>query len=705
VYSQGEAEMNSNWFICHDFPNDRLTSEIVATVPEDYIVSSNGALVLEQTRNGRSTFHFSQQKPHAPYLVTLVVGQFDVVDVGDSRIPMPIYAPPGEGPNVEQTFGATMDMVRVFENRLDEPYPWVKYANISVWNFGWGGMENTSATTVYDTAVLDAKALLDGDQDGLNSHELAHQWFGDLHTCNSWEHIWLNEGFATYLEALWLEARDGYDAGYLLDMHRNIHGAAQRDRLDPADDHAWMRPAMVSKLYADANDVFTKTANPYPKGASILHMLRMSVGDDVFFRGLQTYIDRFKFNTVETSDFREVMEDVSGRALEQFFDQWAYRPGVPEITVLSDWDYDRGELSLIVEQTQRIDAMTPAFAFTLPVLVVTEGGTEKWIDIDVSVRRHERAVTLEQAPAMVIVDPYMHVLTAPTVEQPTAWIIRALRQGPTIPSRLDAAGFLSTRPGSATTSALSDSLTNSAEHWAVRAACAKALGELDDADALLAALGLAEEPKLRRAVVTALGSIDDSRVAAAIAPLASNAEESYAVRAAALEALGERGGPEHLPILTTALEASSQHDQVRVGALRGLASLDQPEGLTAARLYTEIGWLARTRPVAVETVAALAHHDPDGAVDIILPLLNDPEQRTREAAAKALSTMGNEAALERMRALAQTTRYPGFATMLDESARALAASLNNGDAQRALEERIDTLEQSIEDLRRTGNED
>src|SRR5690606_35067565 len=123
---------------------DRLTTELIVTVPEGYLVSSNGELELQQTRGGRTTFHWSQKLPHVTYLVTLVVGQFDVVDVGTTEIPMPVYAPPGEGDNVLQTFDATPKMVEVFAERLDEPYPWNKYANVVVWNFGWGGMENTS---------------------------------------------------------------------------------------------------------------------------------------------------------------------------------------------------------------------------------------------------------------------------------------------------------------------------------------------------------------------------------------------------------------------------------------------------------------------------------------------------------------------------------------------------------------------------------
>ena len=705
LYSQGEAEMNSNWFITHDFPNDKLTTELVVTVPDGFLVVSNGSLVLKQSRGGRTTFHWKQDKPHSSYLVTLVVGKFDVVDVGDDRLPLPVYAPPGEGPNVQQTFGPTMDMIHLYEERLDEPYPWDKYANVVVWNFGYGGMENTSATTVYDTAVLDAKSLLDGDQDGLNSHELAHQWFGDLLTCNSWEHIWLNEGFATYMEMLWLESRDGFDEGYLLDAYRNNRRAAQTDRLDPDDPQAWMRPAMVSKLYNDPDDVFGKAANPYSKGASVLHMLRMRLGDDVFFKALRTYVNRFKFRTVETSDLRRVFEEISGQSLEQFFDQWAYRPGTPQVTVTSDWNYETNELRLGVEQTQRIDAMTPAFAFTLPVLIESESGAQTWIDIDVTGRRHERTVTLKEAPAMVVVDPYLHVLMTPTVEEPTPWILAQLRRGPTVASRLDAAEFLKTRAGSATDAALVAALTDRDEQRAVRSAAAQTLGELNATDALLDTLGAGvEDARIKRAVVVALGKIEDDRVADALAPIASNADESYAVRSAALSALGERGDASRLPILLDALDAESQHEQVRQAALRGLASLDEAGGLDAAIRYTQLGWLARTRPVAIGAVADLAHYDNDRAIDALLPLLTDREDRARDAAARALSKIGDAHVLERMRHVAATHRNPKYAERLEKLADTLAAKLNKDSGETDLRQRVEELQREVDTLKTSKND-
>lgn len=703
LHTQGEAEMNSNWFIANDFPIDRLTTELIVTVPDGYLVSSNGELELKQTRAGRTTFHWSQKLPHPTYLVTLVVGQFDIVDIGTPALPMPVYAPPGEGGNVHQTFRVTPDMVNVFAERLDEPYPWNKYANVVVWNFGWGGMENTSATTLYDTAVLDAKALQDADLDALNSHELAHQWFGDLITCKSWEHIWLNEGFATYLESLWFEARDGYDEGYLLDIYRNNRSVAADDRLDPNDENAWMRPAMVSKVYSHPDDVFVKAANPYPKGASILHMLRMTLGDDVFFQSLREYVDRFKFTSAETSDFRRTVEAVSGRSFEQFFEQWAYRPGTPEVTVASEWRSDRGELHITVEQTQRIDAMTPAFAFTLPVLIVTESGAETWVEIDVNARRHERTVALDGQPSMVIVDPYLHVLMTPTVKQPAQQIINQLLQGPTIASRLDAAAFLAEHPGAHTTEALVRSLGRTDEHDAVRAAAAKTLGELRATAPLLKALSNGvENARVRLGVIRALGECGGGDAVAALAQRAKDENESYAVRAAALRALGKHGDSSHLDILLAALESPSQHDQIRVGALEGLASLGAPEGLEQAIRFSEIGWLSRTRPVAIRAVGDLAEHDPEKAISALLPLLNDPEERSRAAAGDALAKIGDEKALAEMRRIARTHPYEIYRDELSARADHLAARLQGEHAESTMRERIERLEKELQELKSAG---
>src|SRR5690606_32345803 len=217
-----------HWFVCHDYPNERMTTELIVDVPAVYSVSSNGRLVSHLTTGDRAVWHWLQDKPHVPYLVTLVIGTFDIVEIPHDRVPMKVWVPQGLGDQVMQTYGRTGDMIDLFEQRFGVPYPWDRYDKRVVKNFGAGGMENTSATSMYPTAILDSTALLDGDLDGLIAHELAHQWTGDLITCKSWAHIWLNEGWATYCSALWNERRFGED-GYL-DSIRNNFGVARRDR-------------------------------------------------------------------------------------------------------------------------------------------------------------------------------------------------------------------------------------------------------------------------------------------------------------------------------------------------------------------------------------------------------------------------------------------------------------------------------------------
>jgi len=211
VHSQGQPEANRHWFVAHDFPNEMMTTELIVDVPAGFQVSSNGHLVSHVTIGDRTVWHWHQDKPHVSYLVTLIIGKFDIVPLAHDRVPMQVWVPRGLGHQVEGTYGNTGAMIDLFERRFGVAYPWARYDQLVVKNFGSGGMENTAATTMYPTAIFDEIALEDADLDGLIAHELAHQWAGNLLTCKSWEHIWLNEGWATISSALWFEERDGED--------------------------------------------------------------------------------------------------------------------------------------------------------------------------------------------------------------------------------------------------------------------------------------------------------------------------------------------------------------------------------------------------------------------------------------------------------------------------------------------------------------
>lgn len=705
IHTQGQSNTNRHWFPCHDFPNERLTTELVVTVPEGFEVSSNGQLVGRFDKGNATTFHWSMDKPHVNYLVSLIIGKFAIVDVAPpgARVKLPVYAPEQWRDRIKPTYATTHDMIQVFERRLDEPYPWQdRYAQLCVWNFGAGGMENTGATTMYDTAVFDEIGLADGDMEGLISHELGHQWFGDLITCNSWEHIWLNEGWATYMESLWFEASRGYQDGYLWDLYGACRGLPERDQVRSEQDVH--RPGMVSNVYEEPDETFRRLSNPYPKGCAILHMLRARLGDEAFFKSVAIYVDRFKFKTAETDDFRKILEEVSGKSLEQFFAQWAYAPGTPKVAVKARWNAEARSLDLTAEQRQFIGDGAPAFVFDLPVWVYTSESSEPHrITMAIDGKRHEHALTLDAEPTMVVIDPDLTVAMALEPDLPEAWLIAQLHNNDLHVARMDAAKYLREKKTSASTEALVACVANDAEHYTIRREAAESLGEMGKIEELSSLLSNGiTNPRVRDAVIDGLGQeshdLTDEHVAL-LRKHASASERSYACRSSALAALGHFGDLNDLPLYEDAIRFDSKGDTVREGALRGLGRLDLKECLPLAVELTKFGVYNRTRGSALRTVGTLAHHDRELAFDAVAPLLSDTEGRAVRGAISALVECEHEDGLALLRGFADRTRDEALADQARRAAGRLGAALPNRDE---LVERVRKLEEMVEKLTKDG---
>lgn len=670
VHTQGQSTGNRHWFICHDWPNERMSTELIVDVPASFQVSSNGKLVSNLTTGDRAVWHYLQEKPHVAYLVSLIIGKFEVVEVPYSHVPLKVWVPVGLGNQVQQTYGRTGEMIDLFEKRLGIAYPWDRYDQLCVKNFGAGGMENTSATTMYPTAILDKTALLDGDLDGLISHELCHQWTGDLITCKSWADIWLNEGWATYGSALWNEHRFGQD-GYL-DSVRGNAGVARRDKTTG-------EIAMCSPIWTDPDETFRRPGNPYPKGASILHMLRMMLGDEVFFKGVALYMNRHALGVAETSDFRYAMEEVSGKGLEWFFDQWCYRPGCPELKVEVKYDGEKRDLMVEVEQTQKIDASTPAFRFTLPVVARTASGDHEF-DIDVTERTTTFRTTLDGPPSIVAVDPNLCVLKTITCEKPLAMWMEQARSGggggPTIPARHEAIEAIGKTDSPETIALLVQIIQNEKERYSIRNTAVDALAGLGSSEAKDALLAIVKtgvtEARVRSNLVEKLRKYDKEKVVDLLVQFADT-DESYATRVAAIEGLAALKAGDRADLIVTLVEFKSQHDQVRNAALEALADLDDPRGLELAMKYAAYGYMDRARPTAIRTIGKLSKHDKDKAVTYLLVLLNDPEGRTRNAAGSALADIGDERAIEPIKAMAETNRDPEVKRRADEWLKKLQA--------------------------------
>ena len=346
IWSQGESEFNRYWFPGYDTPNDFRTSELKATVGKDFYVVSNGKLAgIKDNADGTRTFDWKMDQPYANYLTSIVVTETTPVEQDFDGIPVYGYGYKGEEKEVAATTKNLPATMRFFSEITGVKYPYPKYAQAFVADFP-GGMENITATTQQEQMIHDERELLDTDSESLQSHELAHQWFGDYVTCRDWGQIWLNESFATYMQTMWTEKFKGHDEFLYTDIRGN-----QNNVLD-----TWnrgIRRPIVTKYFAEKDALFDTYA--YPGGGSVLHMLRKHLGDRLFSASLKHYLAANAHQPVSTEDLRIAIEETSGQSMDWFFDEWLYRMGHPIFDVTQSWDDAKKELTLNVKQTQKVD--------------------------------------------------------------------------------------------------------------------------------------------------------------------------------------------------------------------------------------------------------------------------------------------------------------------------------------------------------------
>ncbi|MGB2753378.1 MAG: M1 family aminopeptidase [Pyrinomonadaceae bacterium] len=346
IWSQGESEFNRYWFPSYDSPNDFRTTDIRATVAKPFFVVSNGKLMeTKENADNTRTFHWKMEQPYTNYLTSIVVAETTPVVQDFDGIPVYNYGYVNETKEVAATTKNLPATMRFFSEVTGVKYPYAKYSQAFVEDFG-GGMENISATTQIEEMIHDERELLDTDSEGLQSHELAHQWFGDYVTCRDWGQIWLNESFATYMQHMWTEKLKGHDEFLYADLrasHNSVLGSwAQGQR----------RP-IVTKYYDSKDGLFDNYA--YPGGGSVLHMLRKHLGDKLFSASLNHYLKSNAHQPVSTEDLRIAVEETSGQSMDWFFDQWLYRMGHPVFEVTQAYDAASKKLTLNVKQTQKLD--------------------------------------------------------------------------------------------------------------------------------------------------------------------------------------------------------------------------------------------------------------------------------------------------------------------------------------------------------------
>jgi aminopeptidase N len=361
IWTQGETEATSVWCPTIDKPNQKTTQEIAMTVPAKYVTLSNGKLASQKTNaNGTRTDVWKMDQPHAPYLFFMGVGEYSIIKDSYKGKEVSYYVEKEYAPVARKIFGNTPEMIAFFSRVLGVDYPWVKYAQIVGRDYVSGAMENTTATLHQESAQQDARELIDGNNwESTIAHELFHQWFGDLVTTESWSNLTLNESFANYSETLWDEYKYGKDAGDAQN-YSDMQGYIQSQ--SGAKD-------LVRFYYTDKEAMFDAVS--YNKGGRILHMLRNYVGDSAFFKSLNLYLTTNKYKAAEAHQLRLAFEEITGKDLNWYFNQWYFGGGHPKLTI--DYVYDDAgkKVSVIVKQTQADKT------FKLPIAIDIYNGAKK----------------------------------------------------------------------------------------------------------------------------------------------------------------------------------------------------------------------------------------------------------------------------------------------------------------------------------------
>ena len=341
IWTQGETESSSRWFPTIDAPNQKTTQRISITVPDSMITLSNGLKISENKNNdGTRTDVWEQKKAHAPYLFMMAVGNWAVVkDRWRDKEVNYLVEKPYE-PYARLIFGNTPKMIEFFSTYTGVDFPWDKYSQVVVRDFVSGAMENTSATVHMEQLQHTPRQHVDNTYEDYVSHELFHQWFGDLVTAESWSNITLNESFATYGEYLWREHHYGKDFAedWLLETK------------DYALNYAKEKASLVRYKYKNADAVFDIVS--YQKGAVILHMLRKQVGDAAFRESIKRYLTNNAYKSAEVAQLRMAFEEVTGQDLNWFFNQWYFHPKHPELSIGEGFDSINSSYSIDIEQKQ-----------------------------------------------------------------------------------------------------------------------------------------------------------------------------------------------------------------------------------------------------------------------------------------------------------------------------------------------------------------
>jgi len=684
AWNYGEGGLHYAWIPLYNDTNERFSVDFELTVARPFTAVSNGKLLeTRDNPDGTRTFHWAQEEPIPNYLLALDVGEFARVPLeparaGKASIPVAVWGPPGTEEQLAYTFRNTTRMVEFFSEVFGYPYPWPKYDQITLREFDWA-METTTMVGFSETYQRRENDPVDS-QPSFNeahptwttedtiSHELAHHWFGDLVTCRSLASLWLNESFATFAHTLWngqLNGEDDLTYQRWRYQDRYLAYVAETGEVRPLE---FFRYASPTAMYQEETT--------YLKGALVLHLLRHLVGDPDFYGTLAAYLRRHEFGSVESADLLAAFRDTAGRDLGWFFEDWIVGGGGhPRLEVSYQWLPEREVVDLTVTQVQAELPFENLFRLPVDVEIVTASGRTSH-EVELADWTTHASFDVEGGPPLAVTFDKGGFLVAEVSRQRSLREVLFQLESGGLAEQLRAARQIATdfprRPASLP--ALASVLENEMAHWGLRQEAARDLGSIGGPEAF-AALATAisdSDRRVRRAAALGLAQAGGESAARALrnAIESDPAEDVVGVAAAGLGSIHAEGARE---FLEAQLDRESRWSHaIRLGALLGLAELEDPELVPVFERFTRPGYPSPVRLAAVDGWSRAG--SPGAALaERLRELAYDRTLYVRLGAIERLGTLHRAEDLPFLQKLAAEDPDPSLAQLAREAAEEIQA--------------------------------